>query len=132
MIRAEMEELGRVAYPVHVSDDVLTSYANLDQTCLALPGELDWLWVGNGHRRIAIAISLGHETVLTTPDVFRSGPEYAHLAGRRPLVFAPSSVAQARELHRSSPQPLGAGQDYWVQWATAQFAATGRGHLVGL
>ena len=130
-IRDRMIERGQVLDPVHIApaDVVLRSYGNLDQRILAEPDELGCTWFGNGHRRLAIAHELGWSHILTTPDVFRSGPEYAHLVGKRPIVFESASKEEAIELHRSSRQP-GLAMERWMKWATEQFETAGLGHLV--
>jgi hypothetical protein len=130
-VRAWMIEHGRVPYPVHIAPAkvVLNSYANMRQEILALDDELGGCLLGNGNRRVAIAHELGWSHILTTPDVFRSGPEYAHLVGRRPIVFEPASKEEAIELYRSSRQP-GLSMERWMKWATEQFRARGLGHLI--
>jgi len=124
---ADVDEHGQPEFPVHVApaNRVLRSYANMDQRVLALPEELGTMWMGNGHRRLAIAVDLGWSHILTTPDVFDSGPEYAHLRGSIPKVFR----VTREEAERLYPESTRLGQP-WIDWATAQFEAAGLGHLI--
>jgi len=126
-VRKYMAEHGQPEFPVHVApaNRVLRSYANMDQRVLALPEELGTMWMGNGHRRLAIAVDLGWSHILTTPDVFDSGPEYAHLRGSIPKVFR----VTREEAERLYPESTRLGQP-WIDWATAQFEAAGLGHLI--
>jgi len=75
--------------------------------------------------RLAIAIDLGWSHILTTPDVFASGPEYRHLRGSTPKVFA----VTREEAERLYPESIRLGQP-WIAWATDQFKAAGLGHLI--
>jgi len=129
-VREFMIQHGRPEYPVHVAHAsvVLRSYANMIQTVLALPEEMDSLWVGNGHRRLYIARELGWKEMICTADVFESGPEYEPLRGTRPKVFAVTRE-EALELYPASENP-GTPGNTWVAWATAKFQAAGWGHLI--
>lgn len=126
-VRQHMAEHGQPQYPVHVAhaSRVLRSYANMIQTVLALPDELDCMWFGNGHRRLAIAVELGWTHMICTADVFESGPEYRHLRGGTPKVFP----VMREEAERLFPESIRLGQP-WQDWATAQFEAAGWGHLL--
>jgi hypothetical protein len=57
---------------------------------------------------VVVAHDLGWHSILVASDVFLSGPEYRHLVGRKPMVFAPASSEEAAELYRPSrtgPRP---------------------------
>jgi len=126
-VREYMAEHRRPEFPIHIAPAkiVLNSYANMRQEVLALPGELGSLWLGNGNRRVAIAFELGWESILCTPHVFHSGPEYEHLRNSTPKVF-PVTREEALELYPASRR---LGRE-WVDWAAAQFEAAGWGHLI--